>query len=79
MSDFIAVLAHIQHGPVPTNPTMVDFDHAMTSAINADPLTRSGQASIWHAEAVRWRRGHPGEPLPVEQISEACLRRIRER
>ena len=75
--DLLPVRAHLDHGPVPRRATMVDFDHAMTAAINADPWTIEGAASIWHGEAVRWRRGNPdAETIDTAAIAAATAKRI---
>lgn len=76
--DLLPVRAHLDHGPVPKRATMVDFDHAMTAAINADPWTIEGAASIWHGEAVRWRRGNPdAEVIDTKAIAAKCAERLR--
>ena len=76
--DPLPVRAHLDHGAVPSNPSMVDFDYAMTSAINADPWTMRGAAAIWHGEAVRWRRSNPGVALDLHAIGAACALRVKE-
>lgn len=75
--DLLPVRAHLDHGPVPKRASMVDFDDAMTASINADPWTMKGAASIWHGEAVRWRRGNPdAEVIDTAAIAAATAKRL---
>jgi hypothetical protein len=69
--DFIPVRASLELPPVPSSPSMRDFDDAQTYAINADPWTNRGVAEIWRAEAVRWRRCNPDMPLDLPAIARA--------
>ncbi len=74
--DLLPIRAHLDLGPVPTSPSMADFDDAMTAALNADPWTIEGAAAIWQGEAVRWRRGNPGATLDTAAIAAKCAERI---
>jgi hypothetical protein len=74
--DFLPVRAILERGAVPSHPTMVDFDNAQTFGINADPFTVEGAADVWWSEAVRWRRGSPGDALDIPAIAAKTAARL---
>jgi len=77
--DLLPIRSHLDHGPVPRSASMVDFDDAMTLAINADPWTIEGAARIWRGEAIRWRRGNPDIPIDIKAVGALCATRLREK
>lgn len=76
--DLLPIRAHLDHGAVPRGASSVDFDNAMTAAIVADPFTMEGAATIWHGEAIRWRRGNPDVALDLAAVGALCAKRLRE-
>lgn len=56
--DLLPLAAQLAHGPVPSHPTSDDFQLAAMQHGDSHDA-----AALWHLEAVRERRLHPGRPL----------------